>query len=102
VSPSASPSQSQSVVVGHTPFLSKLARKRIEAARVRRQREIQRASERLADKRNRASERVPMPRAAVILEHLDHGTHYTLLDWESGRLIGEFAADKAARLAKAG
>lgn len=99
MSVSASHSQSQAPVVSRAPFLSKLARKRMEAARVRHQCEVRRASERLADKRNRVSERIPMPRPAVIREHLDHGTHYTLLDWDSGRKIGEFPADTAQRLA---
>ena len=57
--------------------------------------------ERLNDKRNRMSERIPMPRPAVICEQLDHGKHYTLLDWDSGRLVGEFPADTEERIRKA-
>jgi hypothetical protein len=98
VSVSASPIQSQTVT--RAPFMSKLARKRMEAARVRHQCEIKQAADRLADKRNRVSERIPMPRPAVTRERLQHGTHYTLLDWNSGRLIGEFPADTVQRLAK--
>jgi hypothetical protein len=98
----ASLNSSQARSVSPVAYISKLARKRMEAARIRHQREKQQAVERLNDKRNRISERIPMPRPAVIREHLDHGTHYTLLDWNSGRRIGEFAADTAARLAKVG
>jgi len=98
VSVSASPTQSQAVT--RAPFLSKLARKRMEAARVRHQCEVKHAADRLADKRNRVSERIPMPRPAVVREHLQHGTHYTLLDWDCGRKIGEFPADTLQRLSR--
>jgi len=81
-------------------YLSKLARKRIEAARIRHQLDSQKAIDRLRDSRNRISERIPMPRPAVIRESLDHGTVYTLLDWECGQKVGEFAADRAERLAR--
>lgn len=82
------------------PYLSKLARKRMQAAQVRRRLDEQHTAERLKDKRNRMSDRIPMPKPSVIREQLEHGTHYTLLHWEEGRLIGEFAADTEARVAR--
>lgn len=75
------------------PRLSRLAKKRMEAARIRHQRAVQ-------DQRNRVAERIPMPKPAVILEKLDHGTTYTLLHWTTGHKVGEFPADIAARQAR--
>ena len=83
-----------------TIYLGRMARKRIAAAKVRQEIEQVRRLEQTRDKRNRISERIPMPRPSVIKEQLMNGSHYTLLCWISGRLIGEFAADREARCAR--
>ncbi len=90
----------QAQALSAKPYVSKLARKRMQAAQVRRSLDERHTAERLKDKRNRVSERIPMPKPSVIREQLEHGTHYTLLHWEEGRLIGEFAADTEARMAR--